>query len=93
MTLANIYRCTDRCVLGRVIPLRKCACRRTSAGPGDAAFLNLDTHEKAVIVEFLTIDNLTAHGSLPAHRGDLCLFAKLLQVAKRRSSARGRRAH
>jgi ABC-type enterochelin transport system ATPase subunit len=40
-------------------------------GPGDAVFPDLETHNETVIVELLTVDNLTAHGRLPAHRGDL----------------------
>src|ERR1700746_2652469 len=46
-------------------------------GPRYCAFPDLDTHEKPIMVESLAIDHLTAHGSLPTHRSNLCVLTKL----------------
>jgi len=46
-------------------------------GPWDAACTHLKTHEKANIVEFITIDNVAARWGLAVRWGNLYLFANL----------------
>src|ERR1700745_1374065 len=53
------------------------AVKPSQDGPRNAAFPDLDTHEKPIIVESLAIDHLTAHGSLPTRRSNLCVLTKL----------------
>lgn len=53
-------------------------------GPGDVAFAEVDTNEKAAIVEPLTIGDFTAHGRLAAN---LYFFTKFPSIGRVHTSS------
>ena len=70
-----------QCWLGKVR-----AVKPLQDGPGDAVFRDFETHEKAVIVESLAINNLAAHGSLPIRWSNLRHLAKSPSVGRAHAS-------